>query len=503
MNEARTETVAIEKIRVEEDFNPRTDFDEASLAELEASIRQTGLVSALTVRPNGEGYVLIAGQRRLLAAKRAGLTEVPVLVREGEDALAAAIAENLIRADLDPIEEANGLARLAEAEKLGTHRKLAERVGKSGNYVSERLRLLALPEAVQIQIAAGKVPVAAERELRKAAKVSPAVAECACKLVARGEIEGRDLIERFDEVLHAVAESELREKPPMVEVGRGVLLSQLVSDPEQHRALAERVAATSPYRAEEDPYLSLGEAEVDAARAAGRLLEHEVDHGGWTSSVAYLCDTELAADLAVRTVERLEREAAKRAKELAREARSNGEVEGPEQVQERVSTERREGREQARKDAAKARRFNLELGRKLLARRGAASRKEHSLARARALAELVLADNPNLAARGLRLVLPQLQEVETKTLKSGENRETVTYKDAAECGSYLRKRISDAKTDREILELLADALIAALNADERELAQTRRIHWWAPAESRLTKLLAPDVKSARPGRRRK
>jgi ParB/RepB/Spo0J family partition protein len=503
MDEAKTQTVEIDRIRVEDGFNPRTDFDEGSLSELEASIRQTGLVTALTVRPNGEGYILIAGQRRLIAAKRAGLKAVPILVREGSDALAAAVAENLIRADLDPIEEANALARLAEAEKLATNKQLAERVGKSSAYVSERLRLLALPEAVQVQVAAGKVPVAAERELRKAAKVSSAIAECACKLVARGEIEGRDLLERFDEVLHAVAESNLRQRPPMVEVGRGAMLSQLVSDPEQHKALAERIAATSPYRAEDDPYLQLAEAEVDAARAAGRLLEYEVDHGGWTSSVAYLCDTELAADLALRTVERLEKEAAEQAKEITGEARSNGAVESSEQVQERVSTERREGREKARKDATKARSFNLDLGRKLLARRGAASRKEHSLARARALAEIVLADNPNLAARGLRLVLPQLQEVETKTLKSGESRETVSYRDAGECEDYLRKRISEAKTANEVLELLADALIAAQTADERELAQSRRIHWWSSAESRIAKLLAPDVKSVRPGRRRK
>jgi len=503
MNEARTETVEIEKIKVDDDFNPRSDFDESSLAELEASIRQTGLITALTVRPNGEGFVLIAGQRRLIAAKRAGLHRVPVLIRDGEDALAAAIAENLIRADLDPIEEANALARLAEAEKLVTRKQLAERVGKSSAYVSERLRLLDLPDAAQAQIAAGAVPVAAERELRRAAKVSPAIAECACKLVASGEIEGRDLLERFDEVLHAVAESGLREKPVMVEVSRGVLLSQLVGDSGQQQALAERINAAQPYRGEDDPYLRLAESEVDAARAAGCLLEYEVERDGWSSSTTYLCDGELAADLAVRAVERLEKEANKRAKELAREAGSNGEVESLEEVQERVSRERREGREKARKDASKARSFNLEFGRKLLARRGAATRKDYSLARARALAEVVLADNPNLAARGLRLVLPQLQEVETKTLKSGEAREKVTYKEAAECEEYLRNRISEAKTANEILELLADALIAAQSADERELAQSRRVHWWTPAAEKVRKLLAPDAKAVRPGRTRR
>jgi ParB/RepB/Spo0J family partition protein len=494
--------VEIETIRVEGDLNPRQGFDERQLAVLEASIRQSGLVTALTVRPNGDGYVLVAGQRRLIAARRAGLKSVPVVVRTKKDSLAAAIAENLIRADLDPIEEANALNRLAEAEGLSTHKKIAERVGKSSAYVSERLRLLSLPEPVQVQIAAGKVSVAAERELRKAANVSPAIAECACRLVARGEVEGRDLVERFDEVLHAVAESNLAGRPTMIEVSRGVALSELVSDAEQQVALAKRIDATLSYSAGEDPRLRLDEAEVDAARAAGCLLEHEVDHGGWTSETSYLCDAELAADIAVRTVERLEKQATKRAKELAAEAGSNGEVASPEEVQERVSQERREGREKAGKEATRARTANLERGRKLVARRGAKTRKEHSLNRARALAELILNDNPNLAAGGLRLLLPQLQEVEVKTLKSGESREKVTYKDAADCESYLRNRIEEAKSANEVLELLTDALIAALSADDRELPASRRIAWLSPAKHAVSKLLGAEIKSVRPRRGR-
>jgi hypothetical protein len=113
----------------------------------------------------------------------------------------------------------------------------------------------------------------------------------------------------------------------------------------------------------------------------------------------------------------------------------------------------------------------------------------------------VLADNPNLAARGLRLVLPQLQEVETKTLKAGEARENVTYKDAAECDSYLRNRIAEAKRADEVYELLADALIAALQADERELPASRRISWWHSAQQKVAKALAAEIKSIRPSGR--
>jgi ParB/RepB/Spo0J family partition protein len=498
MNVTTTQMVEIDLIDVEDDFNPRSDFDEKRLAELEASIRQSGLVTALTVRANGgDKFVLIAGERRLIAAKRAGLTEVPVVIREGENVLAAAIAENLIREDLDPIEEARALQRLSEAEKLATHKQLAKRVGKSSAYVSERLRLLALPEQVQARVADATVPVAAEPNLRRAAKVCPAIAECACQLVARGEVEGRDLVERFDEVLYAVAESDLRDKLTMLDIGRGLWLSQIVDDPEQHAVIAERWRAATPYGNSEDPMIRFEDSEVDAARASGRLLEYEVDRGGWSSRIAFLCDGELAADLANRALERAEKQAAQRAKAAGSQTAESD----PETLVEKRREDAREQRQQAKVDAEKARTFNLDLGRKLVARRGAKSRKEHSLDRAHAIAEALLSDNPNLAARGLRLVLPQLQQVEVKTLKSGEQREKVTYKEAEDCESYLRDRIAEAKSANEVLELLADALIAASEADQRELPQSRRVNYWLPAESRVKKLLAGDVRSVRPRQR--
>jgi ParB family chromosome partitioning protein len=499
MSETRTAMIEITKIAMEDGFNPRLTFDERALDELVASVREQGIVTALTVRSDGNGgYVLIAGARRLEAARRAGLSQVPAVIRTADGALAAAIAENLIRADLDPIEEARALQRLGEAEKLSTHKEIAARVGKSAAHVSERLRLLSLPGACQAQIAAGTVPVAAERDLRRVAKISPAVAEGVCELVERGEVEGRDLVDRFGEVLVALAEDE--GAPTMIDTS-GARLSEMVPDAERRSALAERLVAALPYQRSDEGPIHLEEAEIDAARAAGCLIEHTIDHGGWESTVAFICDAELAADLAVRAVERIERQAAELAEARAKlTGRSDDDGSA---AAEDVEQARRAAREQAKEAAAAGRSFNLELGRKLVARRGAKSRKEHSLARARAVAALILADNDNLPARGLRLVLPQLQEVEAGTLKSGEAREKVTYAEPAACADYLAARIDEARSANEVLELLADALIAATLADERELPQSRRAHWWSRVGEDIEKLLASDIRSVRPRRRRR
>lgn len=443
--------------------------------------------------------MLIAGARRLQAARRAGVKQVPVLIRSGDGDLAAAIAENLIRADLDPIEEARALKRLAEVEKLTTHKKLAARVGKSPAHVSERLRLLALPEGCRAQIATGAVPVTAERNLRKVAKIAPAVAEGVCELVRRGEVDGRDLLDRFGEVLCALAVADFDGAPSMIDAG-GARLSDIVADPEQHALLAERLNAARPYQRGEDPWIRFGQAEFDAARAAGCLIEHEVDREEWTSTVAFLCDIEFAADLLTRQIERFEKQAAEVASSPGG-GTSPADAVGDVAAQDEKEARRAE-RERVKAEAAAARTANLDLGRRLVARRGAKSRKEQSLARAQALAALVLSDNDRLAAAGLRLVLSQLQEVEVKQLKSGDERERVTYKEAEECRSYLASRIAEARSANEVLELLADALLAALAADERALAQSRRIGWHSAARREVEKLLAADIKAVRPRRAR-
>lgn len=150
-------------------FQPRKEFDEAKLADLAKSIRQYGVIQPLTVSrkevEKADGglaaeYELIAGERRLRAAKLAGVREVPVLIRAAFDddktKLELAIIENLQREDLNPIDRAKAFKQLADQFGF-KHQEIAEKVGKSREYVSNTIRLLALPEEMQQALADGKI----------------------------------------------------------------------------------------------------------------------------------------------------------------------------------------------------------------------------------------------------------------------------------------------------------------------------------------------------------
>jgi ParB family transcriptional regulator, chromosome partitioning protein len=145
---------------------PRVHFDEETLAELAASITQLGVLQPVLVRRVGERYQLIAGERRWRAARRAGLTTVPAVVRTSDDvsAVEQALVENLHRQDLTPLEEAAAFQQLIEDFGL-THDEVAQRVGKSRSAVTNTLRLLGLPPAVQHLLADGKLSAGHARAL--------------------------------------------------------------------------------------------------------------------------------------------------------------------------------------------------------------------------------------------------------------------------------------------------------------------------------------------------
>jgi ParB family chromosome partitioning protein len=129
---------------------PRAHFDESELAELVASIAQDGVLQPVLVRParDGRGFELIAGERRWRAARAAGLAAVPAIVREADrEALALAVVENVVRTDLDPIEEARAYARLCDEMGL-TQAEVAQAVGRSRVAITNGLRLLDLPDDV-------------------------------------------------------------------------------------------------------------------------------------------------------------------------------------------------------------------------------------------------------------------------------------------------------------------------------------------------------------------
>jgi len=149
--------------------NPRRSFAAAELEELAASLRERGIIQPIVVRSlRGvpDGYEIIAGERRWRAAQRAGLHEVPVVVIEATDAeaLQLAIIENVQRADLNPLEEAEGYRALME-EFHNSQEEIAKIVGKSRSYIANTLRLLKLPDAVKAYIQDGKLTAGHARML--------------------------------------------------------------------------------------------------------------------------------------------------------------------------------------------------------------------------------------------------------------------------------------------------------------------------------------------------
>ncbi len=187
-------------------YQPRTRMDEGALAELAASIRAQGILQAILVRPiaaqdGGAKYEIIAGERRFRAAQLAGLTEVPVLVKQVDDQAAAAMAliENMQREDLNPLEEAHGIQRLI-MEFDFTHEQAAEAVGRSRSAVSNLLRLLNLAKPVQTMLMAGDIDMGHARALL--------AVDGATQITLANEIVAKRMSVRDAEKLVARAQSE-------------------------------------------------------------------------------------------------------------------------------------------------------------------------------------------------------------------------------------------------------------------------------------------------------
>jgi ParB family transcriptional regulator, chromosome partitioning protein len=148
-------------------FQPRTRMDQGALADLAASIKAQGVMQPILARPLGAGrYEIVAGERRWRAARMAGLTSVPALVREVPDrsAIAIGLIENLQREDLNPLEEAAGLKRLIDEFSM-THAEAAEAVGRSRTGITNALRLLELAPPVQELMREGKLDMGHARAL--------------------------------------------------------------------------------------------------------------------------------------------------------------------------------------------------------------------------------------------------------------------------------------------------------------------------------------------------
>jgi len=188
---------------------PRRDLDDAGLAPLADSIRRHGLLHPIVVEPDPTGYRLVAGERRLRAARIAGLSQIPAILRpaseSGRQALELALTENLLRQDLNPLEEAAAYSRLADAFGL-SHEVIALRLGRTRPAVTNAIRLLQLPAPLQEALAAGLLSAGHARALL-AVRDPEAMVNLGQRVVAEG------LTVRATEQLVQRAETDVQSSP--------------------------------------------------------------------------------------------------------------------------------------------------------------------------------------------------------------------------------------------------------------------------------------------------
>lgn len=197
--------VALDRIRACP-FQPRKEFSAEALQELADSIKERGIIQPLLVRPRADGFELIAGERRWRAAERAGLTEVPVIVREADDreVLEMALIENLQRENLNPIEEAQGYEELIRQFHL-RQEDVAAKVGKSRVVVTNALRLLRLVPEVQGFVREGRLSVGHAKVILSLE--NPVTQKLAADRILRHGLSVRKTEELVDRLLHPPPEA--------------------------------------------------------------------------------------------------------------------------------------------------------------------------------------------------------------------------------------------------------------------------------------------------------
>jgi ParB family transcriptional regulator, chromosome partitioning protein len=227
-------------------YQPRREFDEAELAELEASLKSSGLLQPITVRQASDGYELISGERRLRAATRLGWSDIPAIVHENVDdrtLLTLALVENLQRANLNAVEEARGYRRLSE-EFGFTHAQIAEAVGKDRTSITSLLRILQLPASVLDLVESGKLTAGHARAL-VAVDDQRRAAALANETIVR-QLSVRDLERRVREVLEpprsrsAAPTAPRPSSPPVLKRMEDELRSRLQTDVRIRLSGAER-----------------------------------------------------------------------------------------------------------------------------------------------------------------------------------------------------------------------------------------------------------------------
>ena len=480
--------VPLAKIKTRPGFNPRSEFADEQMAELVESVKRHGIITPLTLAPDGDRFTIIAGERRYRAAKAAKLKEVPAQVRDADsEALTLAVAENVIRADLTPVEEADAYRRLVEEH--GDAAKVAKLVGRSERLIGERLELLRLPEEARALVAARKVPLSCAPLLVGIAEREPLLADLTAAWLAEhpagaawfpsapGEVVDDVLAADWQDddgkPLHPVAYSVGGWHGPILPGSRGDVMPTLLAKLGPHAEPVEAALATLPEIEHASEYdwaareaedrrqrdcFALTDEDADAARAFGCLLELPSPED--RREHRYVTDPEWLADRLVQKI------AAHVAVEAERSDRQH-EQHAPAAADDAEREARRQEREHQYEARVSARARNLDLGAAL-----ARWQPKLDTNAVKLLGSLVLAEHGKAAAWAYRLC------VEQPTTTNKQGKETVRYPRGAQAekqayGETLAA-LKRARTPEAALAVVLRLLVAQRLVDTAGLPNADR-----------------------------
>jgi ParB/RepB/Spo0J family partition protein len=477
--------IPLDKIDIGDGFNPRrsVDLDPSFVQSVDAH----GVLTPILVHPQGSGehtrYFLVAGERRLCAARELELTEIPAVVRTEfatGNALPAALVENMHRAQLTPIEEAHAFQRALETM---TADELAAAVARSTDTIRDRVALLELPPRAHELLDEGTLTLRAAAALRKLAPAGPVIVAKAAEMVAKefdpfGEpVTAQHLEESPDEVIGwALEEIDEKERPFIVDLNEHRYNPKIADFGFPDKTVEDELAAKAKQIPEPGPNyshpranaLKFTAADVDAARAYGCLLEFEKNGRGHGKPSAFCTDPVWLADRIGEKLDKAIKSEERKAKKAAKSA-GGGKTESTD----REKAERARVRaENAERNAAMlaARERNISLG---IALYKGLHAPEVTMDTLRPIAALLLQyAGADLGRRGLRFVDENAQSVTTK--KNGEISK-VSHRVTNEVAQkLLARRINGAKTPAELVGVLLQAMCAARFADVDAAVQNDR-----------------------------
>lgn len=497
-------TAKLEDITVDFSKNPRGPFTKDDIPDLIASVEQRGVVQPVLCVETKDGLELVAGYRRYVASEVAKLDAIPIHIRDGEDREGDAITENMFRTDMTEIAEARALKEYQRIHGL-SQKELAKRLGFDPSVVSGRFKLLRLPDAVQEVFTCGRPGVSVAPALEQIAKVSEAAAVRVAQLAAEDKEYERALRK---EPRHAIAtlarvlanergkvktEHGERHRLPaegesvVIDLDRGVDIDDLALSDERRAELVARLTGFAEttsmiYEFRGEVRVQLDEADIDAFRALGVLLEYGEDDDYYVSR--YCFDSPVVVDRIEQISSQIEKDIKERQDAEVEEVRAKAKSEGEELPEGADPEELRKEKEKAdraktladeKKKKAKIRTLNLDLGRRLLKRRSRKRSEKRRRELVRGLAMIVVMAEDHLAGLGPRLVYESWQDISYRMLKSGGKKEEVTLLEPGDATERLLKALESAKTLDDILDVIGDALVAATYGSEEELPMSRRV----------------------------